>query len=187
MAGIDATEIIVGLTGRIYTAPVGTAYPTDAATTPAGTWVDLGYASIDGVTVKSAGDIKDVEVWQSLYPARKVKVKQSFDIKFALVQWNTKNLELAFGGGAVATQGTGTKFTPPAPSFIDERSFLVEVDDGSNVMRIAIDRGIAMLDSDVVFKKDQAATMGMTVSAIAYAGSGVPWGFHFINTKMVVG
>ena len=47
---IDASEVRVAGYGHIYVAPEGTDLPTDVDTAMTADWVDLGYATTDGVT-----------------------------------------------------------------------------------------------------------------------------------------
>lgn len=106
MPGTNASEIVVGASGKILVAPLATAAPADPfAVWPAG-WIDLGYASEAGVKLTDSKTMAEIKVWQSFYTARRIITARDFKLSFALAQFNKNILPLAFGGGTV-TAGVG--------------------------------------------------------------------------------
>src|SRR5215471_9915903 len=95
---LDCSEVRVGLTGHLYTAPVGTPMPTDVTTPLPSPWVDLGYTTEDGLSMGVDINREDFNVWQSLAPCRSVITSQTYTDTFTLVQRNADTLRLAFGG-----------------------------------------------------------------------------------------
>ena len=69
---LNADNVRVGTTGRIYVAPKGTTAPTDLVSAWAAGWVDLGYMSEDGCEMAIATSVDDIKAWQSLSPIRRV-------------------------------------------------------------------------------------------------------------------
>lgn len=172
----DTDEIVVAANGNIYVAPVGTAEPADVATAwPAG-WVDLGYASEDGVTVTDSKTLERIPVWQLFYPARLIITERDFRVAFSLRQWNTSTVRLAFGGGTVTdTAGAAPyTFTPPAPGAIDDRALGVEFIHGAFTYRLVVPRGMVTDDVESQLVRTAAADLPITFGVIGQAGAD-PW------------
>lgn len=87
---------------------------TDVETLLSSTFQNLGFTS-GGAKFSYALDVKDISVDQKSAPVRKLVT--GFSGKFAsnLVEFSMRSLQVAIGGGVVATDADGTKtFTPPA-------------------------------------------------------------------------
>lgn len=151
---LNCAEVRVGLTGHLWTAPVGTLMPTDVTTPMATPWVDLGYTTEDGLSMSVDTNKEDMNVWQSLSPCRSVVTSQTYTTTFTLVQRNAATLKVAFGGGTVTalTPGPGVKYTPP-PAGLAEAAFVYEVIDGTITDRYLMYRGNPALTGDVSFTK----------------------------------
>lgn len=107
--------------GRIYYAPLGTAFPTftAAASKIAGawtSWLEAG-ATDEGLTYSESTDTEDIRVAESLYAVRTVTTGKSSTVAFALSHISDTNWKTVSNGGTIATTGTGaTKlntFVPP--------------------------------------------------------------------------
>lgn len=152
---LDCAEVRVGLTGHLYTAPVGTAMPADVTTAIPTPWVDLGYTTEDGLSMSVDTNKEDFNVWQSNSPCRSVVTSQTYTTSFTLVQRNADTLKLAFGGGEVTAAGVGAvKYTPP-PAGLNEAAFVYEVQDGAITDRYLMYRGNPALSGDVSFTKGE--------------------------------
>jgi len=150
---LDCNEVRVGLTGHLWTAPVGTAMPTDVTTPMPTPWVDLGYTTEDGLSMSVDTNREDFNVWQSNSPCRSVVTSQTYTSTFTLVQRNAETLKLAFGGGEVTSSGVGVvKYTPP-PAGLAERAFVYEVIDGPITDRWLMYKGNPALTGDISFVK----------------------------------
>jgi len=152
---LDCSEVRVGLTGHLWTAPVGTTMPTDVVTPMPSPWVDLGYTTEDGLAMSVDTNKEDMNVWQSRSPCRSVVTSQTYTTTFTLVQRNADTLKLAFGGGTVEA-GTGIPpgivYTPP-PAGLSEAAFVYEVVDGTITDRYLMYRGNPALSGDISFTK----------------------------------
>jgi hypothetical protein len=181
--GIDATEVRVGVSGKLLCAPVGTAGPTDVTTDWPSGWYDLGYLDDDGPSLTPSLSSEDIKAWQSLMPVRKVVTERTLEIKGKLIQENTETLVLAFGGGTWTTTGTDPdlvyQYTPPDPAFIDERAFGLEVQDGTNIDRYVFYRGLVTDVGDIVFKRSEATLYELTISLLMPTSG--PWFTLFSN------
>ena len=149
---LDCAEMRVGLTGHLYTAPVGTMMPADVSTALAAAWKELGYTTEDGVSMAVDMNKEDFNVWQSTSPCRSVITSQTLTSTFTLVQRNPDTLKLAFGGGDVATALGVTTYTPPTLG-LTEAAFVLEVIDGTIVDRYLLYRGNPALSGDITFAK----------------------------------
>lgn len=166
---INASEIRLGLTGKVYSGPIGTAFPATVVAVPAVTWIEHGYLTEDAISIGLSIDTQSIMGWQSLTALRNVKLSSEFAVTFALMQRNAANLKLAFGGGTIAASGTSTLYSPPALTAVDERAFMFEVTDGAITDRWLLERGLASLSGDVAFKKDEATAYELTVVALTGA------------------
>lgn len=174
---LDATQVRVGSSGMLLCAPVGTAGPTDTTTAWSSSWYNLGYLNEDGPSLAPSVSSEDIKSWQSLMPVRKVVTERAFEIKGKLQQENGEVLMLAFGGGTMTSTGTAPNliftYTPPLPTFIDERAFGLEVQDGTLIDRYVFPRGLVTDVGDIVFKRSAETVYELTISLLAPATG--PW------------
>jgi hypothetical protein len=188
MAWNDAGEAIVAGSGQVYVAPVGTTLPTTAEATLNAAFEGLGFHTEDGVTVGNAPEITELRVWQARYPIRRQRDTENFTVSFSLVQWNEVSVPLAFGGGAVVTDGgSGYKYTPPAPDdAIVEKALVVDVVDGSTHGRFVVPRGNAVEAVEANFRRTELATLPITFSALESEGQSA-WTFYTDSTGFAAG
>ena len=143
MAWNDPQETVIGGSGQLYSAPVGTALPANESSALNAAFVGHGYHSEDGVSVNQSLELIRLGAWQSKKDIRRERDAETFRVTANLLQWNDANLPLAFGGGAV-TEPTPNhyKYVPPASNeALDERAFIVDVVDGLSILRFVIPRG----------------------------------------------
>lgn len=183
---LDATQVRMGLTGHLYAAPVGTAMPADVTTALAAAWKELGYATEDAIAVGASDNVSKIMAWQTQYEVRRTVVSRDQTFKFKLMQRNTENLKLAFGGGTVALVSGTSTYTPPNGGTSYERAFVFEVDDGAVIDRWLCYRGVATLSGDVAFKKDEAAVFDVEVGVLADA-TGNTWQLLSNDAALIAG
>jgi hypothetical protein len=171
----DPDEIVVGQNGEIYTAPTGTAAPTTEVSALNAAFVDLGYASEDGVTLSDGKTVENVGVWQSFYPARRIVTAREFNVTFALRQWNKDTVELAFGGTVTEPSSGHFKFSPPAPEDLDIRAVVVDWRDGDRNFRLYIPKAIITESVESNINRGSASDLPVTLSVLAEEGDGDPW------------
>lgn len=178
----DVDEIVVGANGSIHVAPVGTAAPADPVEAYGAGWVDLGYASEDGVTLTVSKELGTVDVWQSFFPGRRMVTGRDLAAAFVLRQWNEGNIVLAWGGGEVThvvADGPPAvvehwRYEPPAPEDVDERTLAVDWVDGTKHYRLIIVRGMVTENVETKLAKADAADLPITFGIIGEDGV-VPW------------
>jgi hypothetical protein len=177
VGALDADEILVAANGHIYVddGSGSGAAPTDAATAPGTNWIDLGYASEDGVRLTDGKTVTDIGAWQSFYALRKIITARNFQVAFALRQWNAETIRLAFGGGVITDAGGGAfSYSPPSPETLDERQVIVDGLDGDRIYRIYLPRAIVTENVEAQFQRANAADLAVTLAVVA-SGTDDPW------------
>lgn len=173
----DAGEILVGGQSDVFTAPVGTAFPTTitSATDTFAGWVHLGYTSENGVKPGGSKTIADVKSSQAFYPTRKIVSAIDLTLEFELQQWNSENIILAFGGGEVTEPSPNIfRYTPPSPSHLDERAMLVRTVDDTRIYLWGYTRVLntKAYTTELVRTKEAVLPIGMS---LLDPGASDPW------------
>jgi hypothetical protein len=171
----SADEVVVGASGRVYVAPVGTTLPSTPTSSLDSAFVDLGYTSEDGVTLNFAKNSEDINVWQSAFPVRKIGTGFEASAAFTLRQWNAETISLAFGGGTVAETSTGVyTYTPPDVSEMDERAAVIEWQDGTKSYRWVIARCTVSEGVETNLVRTGAADLPIALAVLG-DDAGDPW------------
>lgn len=168
----DVDEIRVAANGLIHVGPLGTTAPTDTTTAWDAGWIDLGYASEDGVSISKTRDVATLNVWQSFFAARRVVTSEDFRVSFNLTQWNYQTVPLAFGGGTITdTAGAAPyTYTPPAAGSIDERAVGIEWVDGTVTYRLVIARAMVTENVETQLAKASMSELPITLGVIGEEG-----------------
>jgi hypothetical protein len=181
MAWEDPTELVVGQTGALSVAPVGTPVPTTPTAALNSAFTELGYTDEDGVSVTNVVTVTDFGVWQSRAPARRELTSMSQSITAKLAQWNEVTVPLALGGGAITSPSTGVyKFTPAvAGDALDERVLVFDVRDGSKHYRYIFYRGNVSESVSTDFRRGALGLLPITFRVLAPADdpNGPPYTF----------
>ena len=170
---VDANEVVIAGNGRIFVAPVGTTAPADVTTAWAAAWIDLGYATEDGVTFTVGRTVTDIMAWQAFDPIRRVITAMNTTIAFVLQQWNEHTTKLAFGGGTITTTAGPPAhylYTPPAAEVIDERAVGIEWLDGTKIYRLLIAKAMVTDDVSTQLVRTDTAQLPITLGVTAGAG-----------------
>lgn len=166
MAWNNPLETFIGASGQLYTADVGTAFPSGFAT-PSASWPGLGYASEDGVAFSYDRTIEEYRAWQSANPIRRAKTEESFQISAALLQWNEETVPAALGGGVITSVSGGYQYTPPGPEeTLEERAVICDLQDGDRTIRILIPRGNAAEAVEASFSRGSMSELTFTFQAL---------------------
>jgi hypothetical protein len=162
---LDATNVRVGVTGAVYVAPSGTAIPTTVDGTLNAAFRDLGYVSEDGVTEAYDEDTAEIKAWQNGVTVRRLITSSTASLSFTLLESKANVLELFHKGSSVVTDGdTGYKINVKAPA-VDRRTFVVDVVDGTDVIRIVVPDGDVTERGEVVYKNDEPIGYQVTITA----------------------
>jgi len=173
--GLAADELLVGTFGGAYAAPKGTTLPTsfDSALNPA--FVGLGFFTEKGPSIPNAPTVTEIRGWQSPDPlAARVK-DRSTTVEFELMQWNGDTVPFAFGGGHIEAAGTGFVYLPPTGEVVDEYALVLDIKDGTNVVRFVFDRGYPAAGTSPAFNRDAAGVLSVGFKVLTPDTGGLPF------------
>lgn len=168
-----ADEIVVGANGTLYVALVGSAIPATIADPLDADWIDLGFASEDGVAWTDGKTIKPLRGWQSFYDLRRIITAREGMLKYGLIQWSGDNFRLAFGGGTITESAPGSglyEYTPPDPEEIDERAQAIEWQDGAKNYRLIFPKGMVTENVETTIARTDMAMLPITFSLLGEDG-----------------
>ena len=179
MAWNQADELVVASNGAVYFAPVGTALPLkgDDPTAALGSaFAGAGFITEDGASLSVGSEVTDFMAWQSRQAVRREKTSQEIQFTFAFQQWNEENIVFAFGGGVVAEEGGGLySYTfPEDDDALDERSLVVDWQDGDKNYRCVFARGNATDAVETKFARSESAQLPITFKVLAPEEGGAP-------------
>lgn len=192
MAWNDADELVVAANGAVSFAPVGTPLPKvgdDPTAALDKEFVGAGYITEDGATLSVGSEVTDFMAWQSRQPIRRDKQTQNLQFTFAFQQWNEENVAFAFGGGTVEDHGGGVfSYTfPEANDPLDERSLVVDAEDGDVHFRYVFPRGNVTEAVEASFKRTESAQLPITFKALEPEEGGPPAWFNTDSPGFAVG
>ncbi|WP_159795645.1 phage tail tube protein [Puerhibacterium puerhi] len=135
MARNDAATLVIS-TGRLYTAPVGTEFPT-SLDTPANPWDEIGHTSLEEIMAiaSEGGEATTLGTLQNKN-LRVVYSDRTETFTINLQQWDEPGLKLYYGTNMVDVKDDGSLLgvpTVPAPT---ECAFLAVFKDQSHVFAI---------------------------------------------------
>lgn len=93
----DVDNVIVGVTGGVWFAPLGTALPVDATTALAVAFKEVGFLGEAGIADDQAESITKIKAFQNAAIVRVVQTEHSATIKFTMIESNPNSLLLAYG------------------------------------------------------------------------------------------
>lgn len=169
----NINEVTAGkpnLVGAVFRAPLGTALPTDAKSTLADAYKDLGYVSEDGVTNTNSPESENIKAWggEIVYSSQTEK-----NDEFGLTLISTLNVEVlkTIYGDNNVTETDGL-ITVKATS--DEQVESVYVIDmvlrNGALKRIVIPDGKITEIGDVTYKDDEVAGYELTITGLPKDG-----------------
>lgn len=159
-----ADEVRVGVTGELFSAPPGTALPTDAATALAAAYIGHGYVSEDGVTENWDDSVDNIIAWQNATTVRAVRTESTLTLACTLIQTRGSNLELFYPGSSVVANLTEWKLAVKPPT-ADRRVFVLNVVDGTDLIRIALGNAELTERGEVPYQNGDAVMYPVTITA----------------------
>lgn len=167
MTNQNANEVVVGANGQIYVAATTVAGPTAVDSVLDVGFTELGFMSEEGAKISDAKTVEAIGAWQSFYAIRRIVTAREFSVSFALRQWNRENVPFALGGGLVTGTPGDYKYTPPGPSVIDERSLVLDWQDGTKNFRLYIPRGMTQDSVESALMRTAAADLPIVFSVLS--------------------
>ena len=151
--------------GGIYFAPAGTTLPTNATTTLATSFKNLGYVSEDGVTNSLSKDVTEIKEWGG-DTVDTVLTAQTDTFQFTLIEsLNTDTLKAVYGDANVTESSGAITVTVKADEAPSGVWVIDMIQKGNKLKRIVIPNGKVSELGDVVYKADEAVGYDVTVAA----------------------
>jgi len=151
--------------GGIYFAPAGTTLPTNATTTLATSFKNLGYVSEDGVTNSLSKDVTEIKEWGG-DTVDTVLTAQTDTFQFTLIEsLNTDTLKAVYGDANVTESSGAITVTVKAAEAPSGVWVIDMIQKGNKLKRIVIPNGKVSELGDVVYKADEAVGYDVTVAA----------------------
>lgn len=170
-----ASEVRVGVTGKVLVAPTVTTAPTSISATWTGS-ADLGYVSEDGLTESTSTTLEHIRAWQNRSIVRSVVTEGETTFQFTLIQTNETILAEVYGVTTASITAGSIVSNPEAER--PHKSWVFEVVDGSNVVRKYVPDGQITEVGDIVYQNGAAIGFPITVTAYynaALAGAVKHW------------
>lgn len=171
----DPQKIVIAKGGTVYSALLGVTLP--SFTDPRGSldtdFHEVGYYSEDGVALSNTPDILEVTADQAARPVRRDVQMRSFTASFGLLEWDSENLTLSFGGGRVRQVAAGVvNYDPPADEDpLDEITLVIDWEDKGNYYRLVHERGNVTEASETTLSRRSAALLPVTYSGLDGTGA----------------
>jgi hypothetical protein len=163
---LNANNVVVGITGKVYVGPTDTTAPTSASSQLDADFVDLGYVSADGVTFSTDRSTNQIRAWQNADLVREVVTEGTTTYQFTLLE-STLNSVAAYFGTEVDNSGK-IQLVPTATG--GRKSFVIDVVDGADVVRHYVPFGEVLNIESQQIQNGEAITYGMTVTAYVKDG-----------------
>jgi hypothetical protein len=163
----------IGLaTGMFYTAPAGTALPTDASASLS-SWTEVGAVTADGITWSTGKDSDPLRNWAKEVE-RLIASDEGGTVTAPLMYTTQKTLETIFGAGNVsvtaATSGHGnvTSVTVEPGVSAAPAAFLFVMKDGDDVIMLGTSKGVVREVGDISFSPTSAIVWEATIEAASW-------------------
>lgn len=157
-----------GVSGAVYRAPLGTTLPTDASTTLAADYVELGYVSEDGIVNTNSPETENIKDMGGT-DVLNVLTEKTDEWQFTLIEVLNENvLEVIYGAGNVSgTLGTGISVSANTGE-TDEAVWVFDMIMRNGVLkRVVVPNGKISEIGDITYKRDEAVGYEITVTGLA--------------------
>lgn len=171
---METKNITVGkpkTTGAVFVAPLGTALPTDASSTLAAAYVELGYVSEDGITNENTPENEDIKAWGGtvVYSSQTEKTDT---FTFSLLETLKADvLKVVYGDSNVTEEGNNITINATTDE-LPERVYVIDMllRNGS-LKRIVIPDGKISELGEITYKDDELAGYELTITCLPTDGA----------------
>ena len=161
---LEASNVRVGISGRIYYAPLNTTAPESATDTLDGAFVDMGYITTDGLEFNRERSTSDIRAWQDSALIRTVQTEGTVTYTFTLMETKPEVIEAYFGSEMIDGKiELNPKNTGGRKSFV----FDVVDEENGEVKRVRhyVPTGEITAVEAQTYVTGEAISYGMTVTA----------------------
>ncbi|NUR79983.1 MAG: hypothetical protein HOQ21_06005 [Dermatophilaceae bacterium] len=162
---LDSSKVRVGVTGAVSQGLTTATAPTGTGSALTG-FTDLGYVSEDGVvlTQPDAGDTTPIKAWQNGATVRIIRtLSEDFpSLAFTFLETKLEVIQAYFGVTVSQTLTEGS-FTIDTTQSRTYNSYVVDVVDGAELIRIYVPRGIVTSVGDLSFTNGDPVGYQVTI------------------------
>lgn len=180
----SSTNVSAGkpkVAGAIFMAPIGTTLPTDSTTALNSAFVELGYASEDGVTNSESRESETIKAWGGDTVLKPFTGKED-TFSFTLIEaLNVNALKLVYGDSNVTGDLANGITIKSASEDLESHSFVIEMVLNGAVKRIVIPSAKVTEVGDITYADGEAIGYDTTLSAVPDAAGGT----HYEYIKAV--
>lgn len=163
----------IGLaTGMFYTAPAGTALPTDSSASLT-SWTEVGAVTADGITWATGKDSEPLRNWAKQVE-RLVSSDEGGTVTAPLMYTDEKTLKAIFGSGNVtvtpasSSHGAVVSVTVEPGVSAAPAAFLFVMKDGDDLIYLGTSNGIVREVGDVTMSPTEAIVWEATIEAASW-------------------
>jgi hypothetical protein len=169
--------------GHFYTAPVGTALPTDLRN-PGGTWTHMGHTSVQDI-LSASSEGGETTTLRSLQNAtlRTTTAARTEAFIMNLLQFDAASLKLYYGSNA--TVDGSSNVTVPANPVPTEVAWLVVFYDGQTTAGIYAAKA-SIIRSDDLSVSDTENLVQLSVKVTPLQNGANDWAFRWLTPKVIL-
>lgn len=177
MAGKNAADVRIAITGRLLSAPLGSTAPVDVVSGWAAAWNDHGYLDPGGVSETPKVTPYEVKAWQADSSIRSRIIERGRDIQVKLIQAGGLNSVLYNGGGSwaqIPTRSVSDGVLNGTTTVTSATAVFVTGDVGATIAGVGIPAGATIVTrtSGTSVVISAAATISATGVTIAIGAVG---------------
>lgn len=158
----DSSKVRVAVSGEVSMGPTTATAPTGTSGGLTG-FDGLGYVSEDGVTETRDRSSDPIKAWQNGATVRTVVTDSGLTYSFTLLETKKETVELFYGTTVTQAVGEGDFVIVPA-STGGRRSFVLDVVDGAELLRVYIPQGEVSEVGDVVYSNGEPIGYEVTIT-----------------------
>jgi hypothetical protein len=162
---LDSTKARIAITGELSVGALAAAAPTGTASALTG-FTGLGYVSEDGVTETRDRSTETIKAWQNGNSVRTVVTEGTLSYQLTLIETTKATVELFYGATATQSATEGNVVVNPTATG-GQKSFVFDVIDGSELLRVYIPIGEVTEVGDRTYTNGEVAGFDVTITASA--------------------
>lgn len=161
---LDSTKVRAAVSGAVSIGPTTAAAPTSASSALTG-FTDLGYVSDAGVTEARSRDTNEIHAWQGGALVRTLITSGSLTFQFVMLETKLETVKLFYGVATVTSTATDGNFIVVPTSTGGRQSFVVDVIDGAELIRVYVPQGEVTEVGDRVYVNTDPVGYDVTLTA----------------------
>jgi hypothetical protein len=174
LSGDFDASVVVGQTGSVYVAPIGTPAPTDATSALNPAFIELGFTSDDGILIHEEKDLETKSSWSSFYPVDYFFLNRRTLFQFILREFTRRNLEFALEGTASGTAPGPFSYVPTITDILT-RALVIDWRDSVRRFRLYVPKGSVDVVSSSSITRRTPTDLPIVFSAHKYDTNPYTW------------